>query len=215
MAVTSNMFQSALDNFIKGNANFKSGGDTIKMALLTSSASPNLSTWAHYSDLTNEVASGGGYTTGGATLGSLTNTETAASSWGTAWATSQTWTAGQIIKPLTATSPDYLQLCVVGGAGSASTEPTWKTVPGNTVVDSSATWSCLGESITVYSSASATWTSSTISAQYGVIYDSQSGTGSTEPLICLINFGTTESDSSGTFTVSPDSTLGWFWTSPA
>jgi hypothetical protein len=42
--------------------------DTIKVALLTSSYTPNQDTHVFYSDLTNEVAAGGGYTTGGAAL---------------------------------------------------------------------------------------------------------------------------------------------------
>lgn len=46
-------------------------GDTFKLALLTSSYTPSQ---AHdeYADLTNEHANGNGYTTGGATLGSVT-----------------------------------------------------------------------------------------------------------------------------------------------
>jgi len=44
-------------------------GDTIKVALLTSTFSPNQDTQDFYDDLTNEV-SGTGYTAGGAALGS-------------------------------------------------------------------------------------------------------------------------------------------------
>lgn len=43
--------------------------DTIKVALCTSSFTPNQDTNTYYSDITNEVANGSGYTTGGATLG--------------------------------------------------------------------------------------------------------------------------------------------------
>jgi hypothetical protein len=56
-----------------GNApNIDYLSDTIKVALCTSSYTPNQDTHVFYSDITNEVASGGGYTTGGATLGSKT-----------------------------------------------------------------------------------------------------------------------------------------------
>ncbi|RUP36252.1 MAG: hypothetical protein EKK60_15495 [Gordonia sp. (in: high G+C Gram-positive bacteria)] len=46
-------------------------GDTFKLALLTSSYTPNA---AHdeYADLTNELSTANGYTSGGATLGSVT-----------------------------------------------------------------------------------------------------------------------------------------------
>lgn len=209
MAVSSNVFQATMDQALQGNIKWPS--DTIKMALLTSSATPSLSSWVHYSDLTNEVPNGNGYTTGGVTLTSITHAETAANSWGTSWAALTAYSVGQIVIP--ATPNGLLYICVVAGTSGAS-GPTFTTVVGNTTTDGSVTWSCLGESITVYSSANAQWTSSTFSAAYGVIYDAQSGVGTTEPLICLINFGTTLSPSAGTLTVSPSSN-GWFFTSPS
>lgn len=209
MSVVANLFQSALDQALQGNINWPT--DTIKMALLTSSATPSLSTWVHYSDLTNEVAAGGGYTTGGTTLGTKTHAETAANSWGTTWATTNPQAVGDIIRPTAGNG--FLFVCVAAGTTGGS-QPTWPTAQGQTVVDGTVTWSCLGESVTVYSSAAATWSTATISAAYGVIYDAQSGVGSTEPLIALINFGGTVSSTSGTFSVTPPST-GWFITAPA
>jgi hypothetical protein len=58
----------------------------------------------------------------------------------TAWATSQTFTAGQIRRPITANG--YLYHCTTGGAGSTTTEPTWPTTENATVVDNAATWTC-------------------------------------------------------------------------
>jgi hypothetical protein len=46
-------------------------GHTLKLALLTSSYTPNYDTHEFYSDLTNELAASGNYTTGGATLAGL------------------------------------------------------------------------------------------------------------------------------------------------
>lgn len=46
--------------------------DTLKVALFTSTYSPSASGDTAYSGLSNEVANGSGYTTGGATLGSVT-----------------------------------------------------------------------------------------------------------------------------------------------
>lgn len=208
MAVTSNLFQSALDQALQGKINYPT--DTIKMALLTSTAAPNLSTWVHFSDLTNEV-SGTGYTAGGVTLASKTNVETAANSWTTTWAASTAFNAGDIIRP--ATGNGLLYICVTAGTTGAST-PTFPTVQGDTVADNTAKWSCLGESITVWSSAAAQWTTATFSARYGVIYDAQTGVTTTEPLIALVNFGVDQSPSAGTLTVSPP-TNGWFSTTPA
>lgn len=45
--------------------------DVIKMVLLTSAYVPNKGTHRYYSDLTNELASGGGYTPGGMTITSM------------------------------------------------------------------------------------------------------------------------------------------------
>lgn len=223
MAVSSNVFQATIDQALQGAVTW---GTSCKMALLTSSAAPNLGSWIHYSDVTNEVASGSGYTTGGASLASPTHTEYyfgasgTGTQWGTPWAATTAFTLGQIIRQATPTSPPYGQVAVsTSGTGtSGSSEPTWPTTPGNTVVDNSGAnqiiWSNLGESVTVYSSANFQWTSATFSAAYGVIYYS-TGTSSTSPLICLVNFGGTLSPSSGTLTVSPSASNGWFYTSPS
>lgn len=65
-------FQSGFDS-ARTKVNLNSGGDTIKVALVTSSYTPDLDTHDFFNDVTNEV-SGTGYTAGGATLGSQTLT---------------------------------------------------------------------------------------------------------------------------------------------
>jgi hypothetical protein len=207
MTLSSNLFANAIDQAFLGNVKWTT--DTIKMALLTSSASPNLGTWVHYSDLTNEVASGSGYTTGGATLASCSATVVVANSWTVQWAASTAETVGQLVRPPTGNG--YVYRCVVAGT-TAGTAPTWPTVVGAVVTDSGVTWQCAGESVTVYTSAAASWPGSTSSAAFGVIYDAQSGTGSTEPLICLVTFGTTVAD---VVSVAPDANCGFFATTPA
>lgn len=64
--------QSGFDNSLT-KINLASGGDTIKVALVTSSYTPDFDTHDFFNDITNEV-SGTGYTAGGATLGSQTVT---------------------------------------------------------------------------------------------------------------------------------------------
>ena len=49
-------------------------GDTIKVALVTSSYTPDMDSHTAFSDITNEI-SGTGYTAGGATLGTITVTQ--------------------------------------------------------------------------------------------------------------------------------------------
>lgn len=172
--------------------------DTFKMALFTTA--PTL-TDPLFVNLSGEIT-GTGYAAGGVALSSLTAVETEANSWGTAAAVSTPYNAGDIVRP--ATGNGYLYLCVVAGT-SGATAPTWPTVVGETVADGTVTWECVGTGITVFSSGNASWASSTITADYAVVYDSTSGVN-----VASVNFGGAQSDSSGTFTVSPPST-GWFW----
>lgn len=64
--------QSGFDNGLT-KVNFASGGDTIKVALVTSSYTPDFDAHDFFNDITNEITSSG-YTAGGATLGSQTVT---------------------------------------------------------------------------------------------------------------------------------------------
>jgi hypothetical protein len=112
--------------------------DTIKVALTTSSYTPNQDTHDYFNDVTNEV-SGTGYTAGGNTLGSKTITYDDA----------------------------------------------------NNVI--------------VLDAADTTWSSSTITARYAVVYAS-TGTASTSPLIGYVDFGSDQSSTNGNFTITWDST---------
>ena len=119
---------------------------------------------------------------------------------------------GTIVIP---TSPNgYLYQAAASTASTGSVQPTWPTVVGETVVDGGVIWTNLGESITEFGSAAVTWSNSTITAAYGVLYDSTPATQATQPLIALLNFGGNQSSSSGPFTLTP-STYGWFILTPA
>ena len=73
MAESAKVFSKAqLNAFKKLISDLSAGGTTIKVSLHTSSFSPNQSTMDSHADLTNEVANGNGYTTGGATLANKT-----------------------------------------------------------------------------------------------------------------------------------------------
>ena len=67
-------YGNAVKNAFEGDIDFIN--DTIKCALTTSTYTPNQDTHEHFSDVTNEVAAGGGYTSGGETLGTKTATYT-------------------------------------------------------------------------------------------------------------------------------------------
>lgn len=103
--------------------------DTIKVALFTSSYAPNQDSDDLYSNLTNEVANGNGYTTGGETLASASITQT--------------------------------------------------------------------ENVVKLDGADVTWSTSTITARYAVIYDSENSC-----LIGYVDFGENFSSSGSDFTIS-------------
>ena len=70
-------FRNLTDHMARGNVNF--GTHTFAAMLVTSDLSEaNLDAWVNRSNVTNEVAAGGGYTTGGvavtATIGALDTT---------------------------------------------------------------------------------------------------------------------------------------------
>jgi len=71
----------------------------------------------------------------------------------------------------------------------------------------SVTWS-YNTSTNVYTldAADTSWTSSTITARYAVIYDSTPATDATRPLIAYVDFGADVISSAGTFTITWDAT---------
>jgi hypothetical protein len=113
--------------------------DTIKVALLTSSYTPNQDTHDYFNDVSTYEVTGTGYTQGGITLASKTAT-----------------------------------------------------------YDS-------GTNVIVLDAADVTWSSSTITARYAVVYDS-TGTSSTSALIGYVDFGSDQSSTNGNFTITWDST---------
>ncbi len=174
--------------------------DTIKVSLHTSSYTPNLDTHDYADDLTNEVANGDGYTTGGATLASKAHTYTAANSFGTAWAAATAYGAEAIVRPTTGNGYLY-RAQGAGGTSHAATEPTWPTTIGDEVTDNGVTWTCVGRGIETLDAADPSWTSATITARYAVIYDATPGTAGTNPLIALVDFGEDVSSTAATFSI--------------
>jgi hypothetical protein len=72
MAITAKLFCKAVLSML--NKEIDWAADTHKVALCTSTFTPNQDTMDYYNDLTNELTTTGGYTAGGATLGSPTIT---------------------------------------------------------------------------------------------------------------------------------------------
>jgi len=109
--------------------------DTIKVALLTSSYTPNQDTHDYFDDVSSYEVTGTGYTSTGVTLANKT-------------------------------------------VGYTS-----------------------GTNVTKFDADDVSWTSSTITARYAVIYDASPATNATRPLIAYVDFGSDQSSSSGTFSI--------------
>lgn len=185
-----------------GNApNIDFLSDNIYCALVTSSYTPDLAAHDFWNDVVANEVSGTGYTANGALLGSKTFTLTAANSWATTHATTTAYTAGRVVRP--SAGNGYLYRATVGGTTGGSA-PTWPTTIGLTVTDGGVTWTNIGVAILQLDAADPSWASSTITARYAVIYDRTPASDATRPLIALIDFGSNQSTSNGTFTVQLD-----------
>jgi hypothetical protein len=114
--------------------------DTIKVALLTSSYTPNQDVHDYFDDVVANEVTGVGYTAGGNTLASKTS-----------------------------------------------------------VYDA-------GTNVLVLDAADTTWSASTITAQYAVVYDASGATNADKVLIGYVDFGSNQSSSNGNFTITWDAT---------
>jgi hypothetical protein len=61
-----------------------------------------------------------------------------------------------------------------------------------------------GTNVTKFDADDVSWTSSTITARYAIIYVDTAGASSTDPLIGYVDFGADVSSSSGTFSITWD-----------
>jgi hypothetical protein len=77
------------------------------------------------------------------------------------------------------------------------------TAGGETLANKSVTYTG-ATNVTKFDADDVSWTSSTITARYAVVYDS-TGTASTSALIGYVDFGSDQSSSSGTFSIVWDS----------
>lgn len=197
-------YRQALAKFMNHEVDVDS--DTLKWTLHTSTYTPNFDTHAYVSDLTNELSTGGGYTSGGLTATGVAITYTAANSWSVQRANSTAYAVGDVVRP--ATGNGFLYRCVVAGT-SAGTTTTLGTVLGGSTTDGSVTWECVGSGIVTVTATSPSWSSATFGpCRYAVLSDRTPGTAATQPLICLIDFVTDRTAGGGTFQINLNTTQG-------
>lgn len=133
MAVSAQTYGKFIDHLIQKRIDLDT--DALKVALCTSTYTPDADAHDFFNDITNEV-SGTGYTAGGAALASVTWTQTA------------------------------------------------------------------GSNLWTLDAADTSWSNSTITARYAIIYDSTPGTAATNPLIAYIDFGADVSSTAAAFTIT-------------
>lgn len=76
------------------------------------------------------------------------------------------------------------------------------TAGGATLASKTSTYTS-GTNTNALDAADVTWSTSTLTARYAIVYKS-TGTGSTSPLICYIDFGADVISSAGNFTITWD-----------
>jgi hypothetical protein len=79
------------------------------------------------------------------------------------------------------------------------------TAGGNTLANKTNSYNSATNVITLDAD-DTTWSSSTITARYAVIYDATPATNATKPLIGYVDFGSDQSSSNGNFTITWDAT---------
>ena len=172
--------------------------DDVKLALFTSSHAFNAA-HDYFDDIVaNEIAGGGGYTTDGMSLTTPTVTDTIDTGL-SAWAATTAYVEGDMVRPAAADGHCYM--CIVAGTSDGA-EPTFiQTLRGQTSETGAVRWAEVGPGFTVFDADNVTWTTSTITAAFAVLYvDTTVAT--TSALLGNVDFGGDESSSAGNFTVT-------------
>jgi hypothetical protein len=191
-------YRNALAKVFNKEIDWDSGN--VKLTLHTSTYSPNQNTHDYQNDLTNELATAGGYTAGGLTVASPTITYTAADSWGTARANSTTYAVDDVVRP--STGNGFLYRCAVAGTSAAS-PPSFGTVLGRETADGGVVWECVGSGIVVFGCTDPSWGSATFGpCRYAVFADTTSGAAATNPLIGYVDFLTDKTGGGGNFAIN-------------
>jgi hypothetical protein len=88
---------------------------------------------------------------------------------------------------------------------AAEVTGTGYTQGGNTLANKTNSYNS-ATNVIVLDADDTTWSSSTITARYAVVYDASPATNATRPLIGYVDFGSDQSSSNGNFTITWDAT---------
>jgi hypothetical protein len=178
--------------------------DEIKVMLTETGYTPNLNTHDYKDDVTNELANGNGYTTGGVTLAGKTITYTAADALAKARADSTNYSLGDIVRP--AAGNGHIYRCIVAGESGVGA-PVWPVVSGQTVVDGAVTWAECGGGVIKLDANDILWANSTWDAPNGARYAVgyvNTGVAGTSVLLFLVDLLAEQNPNNGTFQITWD-----------
>jgi hypothetical protein len=159
----------------------------------------------YVADLTNELATGGGYTNGGLAVTSESVTTTLANAWSVQRAATTAYAVDDVVRP--AAGNGWLYRCVVAGTTGAGL-PAYPTVLGQTVADGGVTWEAYGRAICVLSFTDPVWATATFGpARYFVLSDRTPVGAGAQPLLGYLDFGSDKTGGGGNFTVQMHAAL--------
>lgn len=182
--------------------------DTIKAALVSSSYTPNRDTHDYWDDVVANEVTGTNWAANGVTLANVVIGVVAANSWATARANSTAYTVGQVVRP--STGNGFLYMCITAGTSGGSA-PTYPTSYGGTVTDGTVTWLCVARGAMRMDADDISVATVTVSgARYMVFYDRSPASDATRPLLGYLDFGSDQSATAGTVSVTFDAT-GILW----
>lgn len=198
MPATSKFYPRAMLTAFRKEWSWQS--DSIYAAILKHNYDySDLSTY--WGDISQHEISAGlvNYTPGGKLLTSRATTGVAANSWTNVWAANTYYPSGSIVRP--STGNGHLYLAQTSGT-SNSTQPSWPTTHGQSVTDASVIWDNAGSYGVALSCDDPQWDNITFSgAGYLAIYSRSPATDATRPLIAVVDFGGSQSITSGTFRI--------------
>lgn len=178
--------------------------DDLRLTAHTSAYAP-ADTDDFVADLTNELATGGGYTSGGLAVASESIATTLADAWSVQRANTTAYVVDDVVRP--AAGNGWLYRCVVAGTSGGSV-PAFPTVLGQTVTDGGVTWEAYGRAICVLGFTDPVWpTFSAGPFRYLVLSDRTPVGAGAQPLLGYLDLGSDQTGGGGNFTVTMHAAL--------
>lgn len=196
-------YRPAIGRVMAGEVDWDS--DDLRLTLHTSAYTPDLDAHDYVADLTNELATGGGYTSGGLAVASESVTFTLASAWTVQRAAATAYVVDDVVRPAAANG--HLYRAVTSGTTGGGT-PTYPTNLGETVVDGGVTWQNVGRAIVVLGFADPVWSSFTAGPFRHMVLSDRTPVGAgAQPLLGVTTFGSDQTGGGGNATLQMHAAL--------